>query len=216
MNKLRKKPPPRQNPDVQASPSNMMSTAVAIGPAIQSRTMALARENLDITTVSPSAKHSHLATTYTKSRQQMTTSEQYWAARALTAETMLTANAQYQLELRNLSESEQMKRSGEIAALQKQHEERHSKLERLAFLLLTWVMVMVAVIIYLVLKNHNVPVSSRFSTPLHFTIPVLSPFTSVVEQETSVVNARIIAVVSLFGAATVYGCFRYWISHQRR
>lgn len=98
-------------------------------------------------------------------------------------------------------------------------------------------MVMVAVIIYLVLKNHNDPVHSRFSSPLHFTIPVLSPFTSVVsdcsliivhelridnvnssqvEQETSVINAPMLAVISLFGAATVYGCFRYWLTHQRR
>lgn len=76
--------------------------------------MALARASLEVSSVSPSAKHSHLATTYAKSKQQMSTSEQYWAARALTAETMLTANAQYQLELRNLSESEQIKRSVRI------------------------------------------------------------------------------------------------------
>lgn len=122
MNKLRKKPPPRQNPDVRGSTVNTMSTALAISPAIQtiqSRTMALACANMDVSSMSssPSAKHSHLATTYAKSRQQMTTSEQYWAARALTAETMLTAKAQYQLELRTLSESEQVKRSVRILSL---------------------------------------------------------------------------------------------------
>lgn len=113
MNKLRKKPPPRQNPDPQYPTASTMSTAVAISPAVQSRTMMFARANTDVSSLPSSSllKNSNLATTYAKSKQQMTNSEQYWAARALTAETMLTANAQYQREIRNMSESERIKRS---------------------------------------------------------------------------------------------------------
>ena len=113
MNKLRKKPPPRQNlkPDLQSSIVNAMSTAAAITPALQSRTMALARTTIDVLPTSSPSKHSNLATTYAKSRQQMTTSEQYWAARALTAETMLSASAHHQRELRSMTEVEQIKRT---------------------------------------------------------------------------------------------------------
>ena len=59
-------------------------------------------------------------------------------------------------------------------------------------------MVMVVVIIYLVLKNHQTPAPSRFSTPLHFTIPVLSPFTSVVSDLES--NLHISSLVTTYPA----------------
>ncbi|CAL1710243.1 unnamed protein product [Somion occarium] len=226
MNKLRKKPPPSKlipnSTNSRLVQPAEMSTPVAlrqpITPPSQSRTMMFARASVDPSPHSafPASTHSNIASTYAKSREQMTTSEQYWAARALTAETLLSANTTYQHELRMIAESEQTKRSQEIAALQQQHEQRHSKLERLAFLLLTWVIAMVAVLIYMLLKNHHVSVPLRWTTPLHFTIPVLSPFTSVVEHETSIVNARLLVIFALFVASTAYGCFRYWLNHHKR
>ncbi|KAI0078080.1 hypothetical protein K474DRAFT_1594822 [Panus rudis PR-1116 ss-1] len=149
-----------------------------------------------------------------KTQRQMSAPEQYWAARAITAETLLSANASYSEELRTMTQVEQDKRAREIASLQKHHEDRHSKLERLAFLLLTWLIALVAVIVYLLIKERTVPSSSRWTTPLHFTVPVLSPFTSVVEHETSVVNARVVALMAAFGTLAVYGCFRYWLNHH--
>ncbi|CAL1710242.1 unnamed protein product [Somion occarium] len=208
MNKLRKKPPPSKlipnSTNSRLVQPAEMSTPVAlrqpITPPSQSRTMMFARASVDPSPHSafPASTHSNIAST------------------ALTAETLLSANTTYQHELRMIAESEQTKRSQEIAALQQQHEQRHSKLERLAFLLLTWVIAMVAVLIYMLLKNHHVSVPLRWTTPLHFTIPVLSPFTSVVEHETSIVNARLLVIFALFVASTAYGCFRYWLNHHKR
>ncbi|EIW53169.1 uncharacterized protein TRAVEDRAFT_52305 [Trametes versicolor FP-101664 SS1] len=53
------------------------------------------------------------------------------------------------------------------------------------------------------LYRHTVPAgaASRWLGPLHFTIPILSPFASVIEHETSVVNVQLVAVL-LFAAAS--------------
>lgn len=47
-------------------------------------------------------------------------------------------------------------------------------------LLMTWLLALVAILVYLLVRGHPPQVASRWMSPLHFTIPVLSPFTSVV------------------------------------
>lgn len=98
-------------------------------------------------------------------------------------------------------------------------------------LLLSWLIALLAVISYLLLRGSSATGSKRPSA-LHFTIPILSPFTSVVsgpssylhagvhsvqvEHETSAINSRTVAIVAVVAAALAYGCFRYWLRSPKR
>ncbi|KAI0786245.1 hypothetical protein C8Q75DRAFT_772918 [Abortiporus biennis] len=209
-NKLRKQPPAHRN-------SSMSQPISAHQSAYQSRTMMFAKETIpppvnlkrQLVNVTPQSVET---ATPTVPPASMTSTEQYWASRAWTAETLLTATATYHQELRSMTEAEKAKRAEEIAALQKQHEVKQSKLERLALLLLTWLISLVAVILYLVVRGHHSPLQqSKWTSPVHFTIPVLSPFTSVVEHEVSAFNARVLSVFAVMGTFLAYMCFRHWM-----
>ncbi|OBZ76258.1 hypothetical protein A0H81_03020 [Grifola frondosa] len=121
--------------------------------------------------------------------------------------------------LYQLSVAEQEKRSRELDALQRTHEYRHAKLERLVLLLLGCLVALAAAMLHSILRqNHHPhpPSPSRWTIPvMHFTIPVLSPFTSVIEHETSVINTRLITALGflLICACLGYACFRYWLGH---
>ncbi|KAI0761393.1 hypothetical protein BD413DRAFT_476225, partial [Trametes elegans] len=56
-----------------------------------------------------------------------------------------------------------------------------------------------ASLLYLLFHQASTPRPSRWLGPVHFTIPVLSPFASVIEHETSAVNVPLVAI-SLFAA----------------
>jgi len=53
-------------------------------------------------------------------------------------------------------------------------------------------------------------------TPAHFTIPILSPFTSVVEHETSVIGSKTLAVFAFVLAAFFYFVFRHWLARRHQ
>ncbi|GBE83301.1 hypothetical protein SCP_0503490 [Sparassis crispa] len=150
-----------------------------------------------------------------RSAAALNSTEQYWAARALTAEAALSVRAAFHQEVYVLTESHEEKRAHELAELQRIHDERHAKLERLVLILLGCLFAFVSAILYILFRQHTDYRSSRWCLPSHFTIPVLSPFTSVVEHETSVFNTRSITIVLLVLAALAYACFRYWLSHLR-
>ncbi|KAG5642075.1 hypothetical protein DXG03_003628 [Asterophora parasitica] len=57
--------------------------------------------------------------------------EQYWAARAFTAETLLSAREVHQRELHDFVRAEEVKRAYELSVLAEQHRERHATLEKL-------------------------------------------------------------------------------------
>ncbi|OCH86744.1 hypothetical protein OBBRIDRAFT_714554, partial [Obba rivulosa] len=142
----------------------------------------------------------------------VTATEQYWAARALTAEALLAARITHTNELQALTEAEQEKRSREMEAVHRLHEVRHSQLERLVVVLLGCLVIFVSVVMYTFSGSHHHAPPARYSKPSHFTIPILSPFASVVEHETSVFNAKIITILALVTACLLYACFRYWLS----
>ncbi|KAI0634511.1 hypothetical protein C8Q77DRAFT_1112744 [Trametes polyzona] len=56
--------------------------------------------------------------------------------------------------------------------------------------------------------------ASRWLGPMHFTIPILSPFASVIEHETSAVNVQLVAVLVLF--AGIFGFLWYRCAPRRR
>ncbi|KAF5375673.1 hypothetical protein D9615_009331 [Tricholomella constricta] len=199
MSKLRKAPP--------GSPERPMAS---ISPNIPiSRTLKFAQDVSVSLWPMPQAK----PTTTASSRGQTTrfgapapssspTAEQYWAARAFTAETLLSAREVHQRESQDLVRAEEVKRAYEISILREQHKERHASLEKLMVLLMGLVAVLVALVIYL--ATHYTRHSTTRATPSHFTIPILSPFTSVVEHETSVIGSKTIAMVLLALSVLAY------------
>jgi hypothetical protein len=90
MNRLRKT---SESPQKSAASSGTtLSNAVTVRPPLQ---------------VNPPA----LSQTYKTALQPRTSAEQYWAARALTAETLLSARLEHHRELRSLSYAEETKRA---------------------------------------------------------------------------------------------------------
>lgn len=171
----------------------------------------------------PAAKSIALIPPTTKTQAQtlgylrpQSLTEQYWAARALKAETRLSSSIAHQRELRSLSSSEETKRLREIASLSTTHEWRQARLEKFVDFLLVCVGALMLSVIYLLAssKRHESPVP-RWRLPSHFTIPILSPFTSVVEHETSTIGTRSITVVVIILATFAYIIFRHKVKLGR-
>ncbi|KAF6756289.1 hypothetical protein DFP72DRAFT_282951 [Ephemerocybe angulata] len=145
--------------------------------------------------------------------------EQLWATRALKAEALLAAHQDHHRELRSVTYSQDLKHSRELEKLMLQHQEKHAYLERLVTILAAVIVALVVVIIYL--ATHHTRHASKVQRhwlaglPSHFTIPILSPFTSVVEQETSVFGARTIAIITVVLGALAYMIFRHWFNSSR-
>ncbi|KAF9030343.1 hypothetical protein BDZ89DRAFT_673352 [Hymenopellis radicata] len=139
--------------------------------------------------------------------------EQYWAARALTAEALLKARTEHHRELHAMSVTEDMKRTRERSGLIKANEDKLIRMERL-----TWALLGIIVFLALFISTRQrEPQRQHWLLPSHFTIPVLSPFTSVVEHEASIIGARIIIASLLITACLVYFVYRHWIvNHPRK
>ncbi|KAF9455672.1 hypothetical protein BDZ94DRAFT_1178921 [Collybia nuda] len=143
--------------------------------------------------------------------------EQYWAARALTAEALLSAQEGHYHEIRNVASEEDAKRIREISMLMEQHKEKYAGLEKLVIALLAAICLLVALVIYLATHHtRHAAQRSRWSLPSHFTIPILSPFTSVVEHETSVIGSRTIIALFALTAGVAYLLIRHRMSHAPR
>ncbi|KAI0340316.1 hypothetical protein BDW22DRAFT_1360250 [Trametopsis cervina] len=214
MDKLRKRLPVSGSPKPSSNKSQTMMIAQAAAPpgglpvvSSGSRSTSVARID-HATTVSRHNVSSIKATA-------MTQSEQYWAARALTAEALLSAKVMHQQELTTLSTVADVKRTEEVTALRHAHEIRESRLEKLIVALGALLLCLIGVIIYGVFAGLGSSKHSRKSSAMHFTIPILSPFASVVEHETSVIGSKMLIIFAMILAACLYGCFRYWLSHQR-
>ncbi|KAJ7905123.1 hypothetical protein B0H13DRAFT_2508843 [Mycena leptocephala] len=186
MNRLRKT---SESPQKSAASSGTtLSNAVTVRPPLQ---------------VNPPA----LSQTYKTALQPRTSAEQYWAARALTAETLLSARLEHHRELRSLSYAEETKRKQAV------HDARHAKLERLVLALLVMLLLLVFALLHLAHKS--AATARPRKVPAHFTIPILSPFTSVVEHETSVVGSKTLAIFALVLAGLAYFLFRHWLARRR-
>ncbi|KDR80371.1 hypothetical protein GALMADRAFT_136861 [Galerina marginata CBS 339.88] len=186
-----------------------------------SATLALATSN------SNSFQQSYYATpkTHIDMMQPLTATEQYWATRALKAEALLAAQETHQKEVRTLGHAQDMKRERELGLLAKEHKEKHAALEKLLMLLAILVAMLVVVIIYLSthytrhsMLLHQKQQGGWWSTigASHFTIPILSPFTSVVEQETSVVGTRLIGTLAAITACLAFLAFRHWTTTKSK
>ncbi|KAF7972726.1 hypothetical protein HWV62_41547 [Athelia sp. TMB] len=146
-----------------------------------------------------------------------TASEHYWAARALKAETRLSEGQAHNREIKGVRLIEDEKRKREVSALTQRHEEREAKLEKLIYLLLGFLAFLMAAVSYLIhaTSKQCVPQPSRWTLPSHFTIPILSPFASVVEHETSVLGAKAIIACAALAAVLAYFMFRHWLARSK-
>ncbi|KAF7292746.1 hypothetical protein MIND_01173100 [Mycena indigotica] len=132
--------------------------------------------------------------------QPRTRVEQYWAARAFAAETTLLG---FEHGERQRAKDRQF------------HDARHAALERLIMILLGILALLVLGLLLLGWSSfrgtaHGHNTKHPPGPAKHFTIPILSPFTSVIEHETSVIGSTTLALLVLAGAAVVYGVFRHY------
>ncbi|KAJ3904581.1 hypothetical protein F5879DRAFT_989095 [Lentinula edodes] len=131
----------------------------------------------------------------------------YWAARALTAETLLAAGIEHSENLQNVTYGPQT----EIAQLTKLYDERLAKLEKLLITLLGVLFTITFLTFFsqLTLIHGGRKDTSTRSQWAHFTIPILSPFASVVEHEVSVVGSKTIIGLGLVISGLAYLLLRH-------
>ncbi|KAJ4496197.1 hypothetical protein C8J55DRAFT_484098 [Lentinula edodes] len=139
----------------------------------------------------------------------------YWAARALMAETLLAAGIQDSENLQSVTVSQETKRAHglqtEVAQLTKLYDERLAKLEKLLITLLGVLFTITFLTFFsqLTLIHGGRKDTSTRSQWAHFTIPILSPFASVVEHEVSVVGSKTIIGLGLVISGLVYLLLRH-------
>ncbi|KAG2159275.1 uncharacterized protein EDB93DRAFT_277095 [Suillus bovinus] len=216
MNKLRKPKPLATicNPpsSAQTTRSDNHNQCSVSAPPV-SRTMQIASASLDAERI-PTAKNTldYPKTTWFSApatAKPRTFVEQYWAARALVAETVLTTRVRYQKEMVEARLGKEEKQTNQLAALVRASEERQSRLEKFVVALLTCFMLLFLALIYILLRD-----SPKAKGASHFTIPILSPFTSVVEHETGIISARSISFFIVVLGILSYAIFRHWLSKK--
>ncbi|KAJ7090562.1 hypothetical protein C8R43DRAFT_1142069 [Mycena crocata] len=168
------------------------------------------RPTLSTIEASPHGQSRTLSAAYESVLRPRTNAEQYWVARALTAETLLAARLEHHRDLRLLSYAEEHKRARELAV----YDARHVKLERLVLALLVTLLLLVFALLKFA-RDAATQASRIRKLPTHFTIPILSPWTSVVEHETSVVGSKTLAVFALALTVLAYFVFRHWLSRHQ-
>ncbi|KIK97947.1 hypothetical protein PAXRUDRAFT_824413 [Paxillus rubicundulus Ve08.2h10] len=139
--------------------------------------------------------------------------EQYWAARALVAETLLSARVQHQGELTGMRLAEEEKRATDIAALVYANDRRQNKLERFLVIIVACLVVLLGSVVYvMIIMITPAHTAKHKSSPSHFTIPILSPFASVVEHETGVFGTKAVIIFVLVIGVVLYAALRRQLS----
>ncbi|KAI6015042.1 hypothetical protein F5J12DRAFT_514440 [Pisolithus orientalis] len=131
---------------------------------------------------------------------------QYWALRTMVTETVFSQYVRHQNELTQVRLAEEERRTKEITTLVHANEKRQHNLERL----------MMALVIFLAYMfwSTSTPNSSseKRRSATHFTIPILSPFTSVVENETGVLGTKAVVVFVLALVLVAFFTLRRWFA----
>ncbi|KZS88513.1 hypothetical protein SISNIDRAFT_490105 [Sistotremastrum niveocremeum HHB9708] len=130
---------------------------------------------------------------YPQPPQPTTAVEQYWAARALRAEALLDARMGHQAELDSATRAAEFKRERDINHLNRIHDSRTRRLELVVIGLASLLVLLLGLLVYVLLRNPHPARASSWWTS-HYTIPILSPFTSVVEHDNSFVGLRTITL----------------------
>ncbi|EJD01871.1 uncharacterized protein FOMMEDRAFT_168473 [Fomitiporia mediterranea MF3/22] len=211
--------------------SNMYQSARPVSSAV-SRTMSHARGQADYVAASSSSPASEMdrlmrrppasvhqtanMNTYYSSYvpAPMTETERYWAYRAIVAETKLAEHKGLRTD--NLERmKEELRRQSMADLAHKYHEERVLRLERLAIGLISTIILITLVLLFRHQGQSDDKHSKRSFRP-HLTIPILSPFTSIVEHEEASLSFRMTAALLITLGILAYGMFRYWLQHRPR
>ncbi|KAI0260056.1 hypothetical protein BC834DRAFT_567240 [Gloeopeniophorella convolvens] len=207
MNKLRKPRPdasyPSRPPSMNtaaASAAAFSTSKAAMPPQAVSKTLYYAQESLVAVAKRPDSGIVDGAAT---APVPDTFDARYWAARALAAETRLDERRRHTQELRG----EDAKHANEFTELRRVHEAQQAKMERLV---MCCIAALSATLLYLVASRNHAVLQPHKGPTHHYTIPILSPFTSVVEHETSAWGARIVIPALMVAAALAYAVFRHW------
>ncbi|KAH0831124.1 hypothetical protein J3R83DRAFT_13690 [Lanmaoa asiatica] len=139
-----------------------------------------------------------------------TKTEQYWAARALVAETLLSARDRHQDELAEMRRMEEQKREREIGTILHANDQRQRRLERLMVTCLAVLLGFMGWLVVMIAPDWGA--KGKSNKPSHFTIPILSPFASVVEHETSVFGAKVAAILVLVIGIALYVALKHRLS----
>jgi hypothetical protein len=140
----------------------------------------------------------------------------YWATRSLRAEIML-AEQTIQKIVQHGHDEDLSERLNELCATAREVKIRTRKLQLKRYQRIIWFLALclaffVGFVFYHAIYSHSHPKSGAW----HFTIPILSPFTSVVEHESSVIGSKTIAFGGSIMAMLAYFMFRYWLSHRQK
>ncbi|KAF8119312.1 hypothetical protein EV363DRAFT_1288679 [Boletus edulis] len=213
MNKLKKQ-----------RPSESFTMAPAANPSntgVMSRTMQLAVSGVKVSaaqgghSVSGSANLQGRGTWFSAplAAAPRTKIEQYWVVRALVAETLLSARDQHQDELAEMRGVEERKRERDIGVILHANDQRQRRLEQLMAMCLVVLLGLMAWLVLKITSDHDA--KGKSSKPSHFTIPILSPFTSVVEHETGVFGTKAVTVFVLVIGIAVYASLKHRLSQWR-
>ncbi|KAI0752486.1 hypothetical protein C8Q80DRAFT_1117903 [Daedaleopsis nitida] len=88
----------------------------------------------------------------------------------------------------------------DLAEMNERYAREFAHIQRMVWALLMTVAALIGLVVFLLIRYVPPALSdpsTRRNSPVHFTIPVLSPFTSVIEHETSAVNVQLVAVLLL-------------------
>ncbi|KIY49721.1 hypothetical protein FISHEDRAFT_57981 [Fistulina hepatica ATCC 64428] len=121
---------------------------------------------------------------------------QYWSARALRAEMLLETQANHHTQLQELARAENV---------------IMHYYDRVIMILVAVVLILFTVVICFAVQRKP----ERNRSFAHFTIPVLSPFASVIEHETSVIGSKTISLFVVCFCVLIYAVFRHWASRPR-
>jgi len=178
---------------------------------VESRTMAFARSWQGEKHLVAASQYDVEPSSFAAAVIPRTITEQYWAVRALVAEVKLSERARHYGEMVHLTREEEVRRHTTLDAAHRLHEARVARLEKIIGVL---ILAFVAVGVLLGYRSSS-PSSNKSAWP-HFTIPILSPFTSVVEHEVSAIGFRAIAIFIIVSGLVVYMLVRHRISARPR
>ncbi|KAI5827077.1 hypothetical protein K523DRAFT_247603 [Schizophyllum commune Tattone D] len=140
--------------------------------------------------------------------------EQYWTTRALAGESLHSVHLHYQEKLHQAVAEQEWKREREMATLAEKHKEEQRRKETFMLTLLVGTFITLLMTLHVAGRATQPPPPNKWLST-HFTIPILSPFASVVEHEASIVGTKVLSVCVLVFGAVAYASIRYWLSRPR-
>lgn len=140
--------------------------------------------------------------------------EHYWTTRALAGESLHSMHLQHQYELQCVVAEQERKRERELTMLAESQKQADRRRENFMMTLLIGMFITLLMTLHVAGRATQPPPPNKWLST-HFTIPILSPFASVVEHEASIVGTKVLSVCVIVFGAVAYASLRYWLSRPR-